>query len=221
MQSLSSADFRPLAATPALGEDEIHLWFFPHWEKVRDAAASPAVRRLLAGYVGQPADGLRIERDDLGKPRLAGARLQFNLSHAASALLCGVSRGIPLGVDVEAVGRRIRAVPELARRWFAAREAAALLALPEAAQQRAFLRLWTGKEAVLKCSGAGIGAGLDRVEFELTDDGSLGSLRGGGSWQVWMLAPDAAHLGALAHCNEHARVRAFVTPAIAAEPQSG
>lgn len=220
MQSLGPADFHPLAAPPVLGDAEIHLWFFPHWEKVRDAAASPCVRRLLAIYLGQPADALQIERDELGKPRLVGARLQFNLSHTAASLLLGVSREIPLGVDLEAGGRRTRAVPELARRWFAAAEADALTALPEAEQQLAFLRLWTGKEAVLKCSGSGISSGLDRVEFELAADGSLRGLRDRGSWQMWTLAPDAAHIGALAYRGAPARVRAFVTQAIAAGPQS-
>jgi 4'-phosphopantetheinyl transferase len=221
MHSLAAADFRPLAAPPVLGDGEIHLWFFPHWEKVRDAAASFPVRRLLAAYLGQPIHTLRIQRDDHGKPQLAGACLHFNVSHTASALLVGVSRDIPLGVDLEAVGRRTRAVAELARRWFAPGEAGALATLPEATQQLAFLRLWTAKEAVLKCSGLGISSGLDRVEFELASDGSLLGLRDTASWQVRGLAPDGAHVGALAHRGETALVSAFVTQAIAAGTQSG
>lgn len=226
MYVFTPMDFRaPPLPPPPLGDAEIHLWFFPHWEKRREAATSPPVRELLAAYVGCAPDALRVERDEFGKPRLADARLQFNLSHTASALLLGLSRDISLGVDLETARRPVRSVPELAQRWFTPREARQLAALPAAAQQTAFLRLWTCKEAVLKCSGRGIGAGLDRVEFELSARAEVERLRAApddaDTWQLTLLAPDADHLGAMAWRGPPLAVRAFVTQAIAAAAQSG
>jgi len=198
MRLLTAADFAPAAVPPMLGDEEIHLWFFPHWQKRRDATGAPAVRALLGAYLGIAAEQLRFASGTHGKPELADTALQFNLSHTGDALLLGVSRDTALGVDLEARNRRTRAVAELAQRWFNASEAAVLGAQPEAEQQSAFLRLWTCKEAVIKCSGTGIGAGLDRIEFELSASAQVRGVRGNLDWQVLGLEPDAAHLGALA-----------------------
>lgn len=219
MQQLAAAAFQPAAAPPQLAAGEIHLWFFPHWEKQREATGAVPVRALLAAYLRVGPETLLFERGEHGKPGLAG--LQFNLSHTGTALLLGVSRDVELGVDLERSTRPVRTLPELAQRWFAPREAQVLAALPEAAQTPAFLRLWTCKEAVLKCSGAGISSGLDRVEFELSSAGSIEGMCGEEPWQVLALAPDAAHIGALAFRGKPAPVRAFVMQAIAAEAQSG
>jgi len=226
MHALAPSDFRPAPpAVPALGAAEIHLWFFPHWERTRDAANAAEVRTLLAAYLDVGTAALQIERGEHGKPRLADMPLEFNVSHAGTALLLGVSRHIALGVDLEAVRRRVRSLPELAQRWFTPHEAQCLAALPEAAQQLAFLRLWTCKEAVLKCSGRGIGAGLDSVEFELSMRADVQRLRAApdddAAWQVTTLTPDTDHLGALAWRGPAVPVRAFVTQAIAAAAQSG
>ena len=101
----------------------------------------------------------------------------------------------------------------------------ALTALPHPQQHAAFLRLWTCKEAVLKCLGSGISFGLDRVEFELSDTGDVGGMCSpparGEPWQVRALIPDAAHVGALAWRGNPLLVRAFVMQAIAGAAQSG
>ena len=211
-------EFVPAQTPQPLPDDAIHLWFFPQWEKPPDTTDSPALRNLLAGYLDHRAASLRFERGEHGKPRLAG--LQFNLSHTGNALLLGVSRHIELGVDLESATRPVRSVAELARRWFAPGEAQALAALPETVRSPAFLRLWTCKEAVLKASGAGISSGLERVEFELSSAGLVRGMRGGEPWRVLALAPDDAHIGAIAFRGKSVPVRAFVTQAIAAEAQS-
>lgn len=221
MRLLAAADFRSATAPPALGDDEIHLWFFPHWQKLHAATDAPAVRALLGAYVGLAPDRLRIGRGEHGKPQLVDAALQFNLAHTGNALLLALSRSIAVGVDLEARNRHTRALPELAQRWFAPREAQVLAALPEAAQQVAFLRLWTCKEAVLKCSGLGIGVGLQRIEFELSAQAQVCAVRADAGWQLLALEPDAAHLGALAWRGQSVQVRGFVTQAIAAAAQSG
>ncbi|RYF11621.1 MAG: 4-phosphopantetheinyl transferase family protein [Deltaproteobacteria bacterium] len=60
-----------------------------------------------------------------------------------------------LGVDVEASGRHISAL-RLAQRYFAPSEIATLQRLSGEPQRRAFLTLWTLKEAYLKVLGRSI-----------------------------------------------------------------
>jgi 4'-phosphopantetheinyl transferase len=201
------------------------LWFFPNWEKSRDATAAPAVRNLLAAYADCAPDAVHVERGEHGKPRLLNARLEFNLSHAGNALLLGLSRDVALGVDLELATRPLRSIVELAQRWFAPREADALAALAETQRHAAFLRMWTCKEAVLKRLGHGISFGLHRVEFELTAAGEVQGVTEApndvAAWQVVELAPDVAHFGALAWYGKSVVVRAFVMQGIAAATQSG
>jgi 4'-phosphopantetheinyl transferase len=218
--------FVPASSPQPLADDEIHLWFFPQWETTRDAVESPALRALLASYLDRPAADLRFARCDRGKPHLTGGELEFNVSHSAGALLLALSRNVELGVDLEAAARRTRSVPELARRWFAPSEADALAALPSAQQHTAFLRLWTCKEAVLKCLGHGISFGLHRVAMELSAHAEVSGLRtdidtGGVPLQLAILAPDAAHVGALAWRGKRVPVNAFAKQPIAGAAQSG
>ena len=204
-----AADFALASPPQPLANDEIHLWFFPQWKKTSDAAVSAPVRGLLSAYLDRPVETVRIERGEHGKPRVVDARLEFNLSHAADALLLGVSHTMPLGVDLESARRHVRSTAELARRFFHPAETAALERLAEPARQAAFLRLWCAKEAVLKAHGRGIGFGLDRVEFE-TDSAGKVAPAAGNPWQVLTLDPAPAYLGALAWLGPVSRVRAFV-----------
>ena len=207
--ALAEKDFTPAAAAQPLSEQEFHLWFFPRWEGLSDAAEALPVRALLAAYLDRCADAIRIERGEHGKPRVADARLEFNLSHTSDALLLGVSRNLPLGVDLESAQRHVRSASELARRFFHPSEAAALERVAEPGRQAAFLRLWCAKEAVLKAHGRGIGFGLDRVEFAINSSGAVVP-SAGNPWQVLALAPAPGYLGALAWRGPVSRVRAFV-----------
>ncbi|HEX6833777.1 MAG TPA: 4'-phosphopantetheinyl transferase superfamily protein [Rudaea sp.] len=222
MEFLGPGDFAETAQAPPLGDD-IHLWLLP-WSRLEGKTAeSPAVRARLADYLGTTSDALRIDYDVHGKPRIIGHALEFNASHSADRLLIAVSRGQPLGVDIE-TNRRERPWIELARRFFTPDETAALQSAAPAAQRGIFLALWSCKEAVLKAHGTGIRFGLQRVEFSLDDRGAVAALRAIGAeagqaaqWNVIGLAPDTGSVGALAWHGPARRVRAF-TPARA---QSG
>jgi 4'-phosphopantetheinyl transferase len=73
--------------------------------------------------------------------------------------LLAVSRAEPIGVDVEAL-RPMPDALDLAQRFFSAGEADALGALDPADRDRAFLRMWTRKEAYLKGLGLGLSGNL-------------------------------------------------------------
>lgn len=83
----------------------------------------------------------------LGKPYFPGhPDVHFNLSHTDGAVLAGLSDR-PLGVDIE----KIRPVGQ-----------AAMRRLADTGSEEAFFQSWVRREALAKCSGAGVGAALSR-----------------------------------------------------------
>ena len=65
-------------------------------------------------------------------------------------------------------------VESIARSHFSPAERAEVLAAPEKERMRVFLRVWTLKEAVLKCTGDGLAGGPDRLETTLDPPGVAG-----------------------------------------------
>lgn len=219
IRQFTAAEFLPAQPPQALGRDEIHLWFCSRWEGIpRAVAESPYVHALLASYLGCAPGDLHIVRDGHGKPRLADAPLEFNVSHSGGAVLIGVSRDQPLGVDLE-LSRRSRPVLGLARRYFHPDEAAALTALPEAGRQGAFLRLWSCKEALLKAQGRGIAFGLHRIVFALDSAGAVTGLQAidgelAADWSIRRLSPVAGAAAAVAWRGAECTIRTFQASAI-------
>jgi len=159
----------------------------------------------LAQVLGRAPETIGVERDTRGRPYLTGDALRdmdVNWSHSGERLMAAFARGVRLGVDLEFQRPRRNALA-LAERFFASTEAAQLRALPEAAREIAFTRLWCAKEAVLKAHGHGISYGLDRVVFALDGniwrlircEGELGSAQG---WTVHAFTPHPGYLAALA-----------------------
>ena len=99
-----------------------------------------------------------FEYGEHGKPSLVGRPdIHFSLSHCREAAICVVSDR-PVGVDVESVHRYNET---LARYTMNDEEMAEILAAES--PDLAFTRLWTQKEALLKCTGEGIGNDLKNV----------------------------------------------------------
>ncbi|WP_102225042.1 4'-phosphopantetheinyl transferase family protein [Acidimangrovimonas sediminis] len=160
-------------------------------------AARAGLRRVLAGYLGSDPAALTFHYGPQGKPSLPGGPA-FNLSHAGGwAALAVCDADLPLGLDIEAH----RAVePEVAERFFAPAEAAALRGLRGPARETAFFRLWTRKEALVKAVGQGLSLPLD--SFAVTVDAAARLLRldhdDAAAWTLTDLAPGAGLQGALA-----------------------
>jgi 4'-phosphopantetheinyl transferase len=164
-------------------------------------------RTVLAGYAHDVAPGdLRFVVGEHGKPALAAEfiplGLHFNLAHTRGLVAMVVGREATIGVDVENVAARTAPLP-IAHRFFTAREATDLAALPPAEQTARFYALWTLKEAWLKATGIGIGAGLRHVSFEFeshhqvlgatfTDDDAH-------CWTFWQARPTPQHQLAVAY----------------------
>lgn len=123
-----------------------------------------ALRSILAGYLGRDPARVPLARARGGKPFLSGhAAPQFNLAHSGDLVLCAVSGVGEVGIDVEHV-RRSLDVELLTRDVLSEQEQHQVASVPAADRARVFLRYWTGKEAILKASGAGLSLPLDALE---------------------------------------------------------
>ncbi|MBF6025999.1 4'-phosphopantetheinyl transferase family protein [Lysobacter niastensis] len=170
----------------------------------------PLARAWLGEALGIAADALPLVRDERGRPRFVGglAGWDCNWSHSGDGLVVALGEGVQLGIDLERLRPRARAL-ELAARFFTPPELDWLHAAPSAAvRDHAFLRLWCAKEAVLKAHGQGISFGLHRLRFGETGtpyqpgglclvecDPELGEPS---QWRLKELQPAPDYLGALA-----------------------
>lgn len=127
-------------------------------------AASRAMQRVLGGhYLGVPADRVAIGRrcalcgdDSHGRPYLVdGGGVDYSVSHSGTLVVAGYARDARVGVDLEADDRRTDH-ELLSGQVLAPAERDSLVGLTGDAARRAFLRLWTRKEAVLKLTGHGL-----------------------------------------------------------------
>jgi 4'-phosphopantetheinyl transferase len=172
--------------------------------------AEPLARAWLGQALGLDGEALPLLRDDRGRPRLHGSLADWdcNWSHSGDGLVVALGEGVQVGIDLERLRPRARAL-ELAARFFTGPELAWLHAAPSTAvRDHAFLRLWCAKEAVLKAHGHGVSFGLHRLRFdEDRTGGHSGSLRlvecdptlgEPSQWQLLEMQPAPGYLGALA-----------------------
>ncbi|WP_109124656.1 4'-phosphopantetheinyl transferase superfamily protein [Dyella sp. C11] len=191
-----------------LGDDDIHVWRLAYDH--HDGRAP--LLSMLGAYLGIPAANVELEASEHGRPSLAGSQrdaLSFNWSHSHDQALIAIARGVVPGVDLERLRPHPKAVP-IARRYFSPDETTALESLPDGQRDRAFLELWTAKEAVLKALGRGLAFGLHRLSIlgpsELP---VLHRLEGyeAQQWQLHRLILDDAHVGTLAWQGGPRRIR--------------
>ncbi len=133
------------------------------------------VRTMLSRYAPVLPTEWRFGTNQHGRPEILnrppGVRdLRFNLSHTEGLIACAVTVAREVGVDVEYVGRLL--VYDVADRFFAPREAAALRALPAADQPLMFFDFWTLKESYIKARGLGLAMPLADFAFRLDPPGA-------------------------------------------------
>ena len=117
------------------------------------------VDKWMSGLADEKVDGLmdEWEYNEHGKPtfRLSplASRLYFSISHCKTGIAV-VLDDHPVGIDIESIRK---ADEELIERTMNAEEKAQIMAKgQEDGRARAFTRLWTQKEAVVKMLGTGI-----------------------------------------------------------------
>lgn len=200
LDSLGIADAEPAALLSA--EEREHAARF-HF--ARDAARYRLCRAMLrlglGWYLGRNPCELVLRTGKFGKPFITDKGLFFNVAHSAGQGAIAFSTRGEVGIDVEAADRSVE-VMDIASAYFTARERY-LIAAAGPEQLRAFLRIWTRKEAVLKAVGCGIPQGLNRVDVTrglVTFDGEeiTPGDYGKSEWQVRDLAPAEGFAGAIA-----------------------
>jgi 4'-phosphopantetheinyl transferase len=173
-----------VAALPELGLESVPSRVLSVDERGRAARLQSDVRRsefvsgrvllrlLLGAYTGMPAEEIRIAYGRFGKPALADAEgdanVTFNTSCSHGLALYGIARGREVGVDVE---RLQPGFPcnEIAQRYFCPAERERLSQLSGSALTQTFFGYWSAKEALLKARGDGLSAGLDDVDLHELD----------------------------------------------------
>jgi len=166
-----------------------------------------AVREILGGYLGIPAQDIRFSYEANGKPQVVEDRnprqLRFNISHSSGLAVIAVACGRAVGVDVEKIGLDVEYL-ELAERFFSTNEYKALSALPSSRLARAFFACWTRKEAFIKACGDGLSFPLSEFSVSTDPDAPATLLeartdpRAATRWSLATLEPREGFIGALA-----------------------
>jgi 4'-phosphopantetheinyl transferase len=182
------------------GERAQHARF--HFQRDRDLylVAHALLRTTLSRLCAVDPRDWRFRTEEHGKPELAGpvCDLRFNLSHTRGLVMLGVTRALDLGVDVERIDPT-RSSDEIAERFFAPKEAAAVRGAPALR----FFEYWTLKEAYLKACGVGLGLPLECFGFELAPPAPRISFEppivdDPACWQFVQLFPAEGHVAAVA-----------------------
>lgn len=150
----------PTADLELLSEDERAraAWLQMPGDQRRYVAAAALLRRVVGAAVGIEPASLAVQRTcprcgrPHGRPVVRGSGLHVSVTHAGNVAGVAVTAVGPVGLDVEAEGRALR-LPRTA--YLGPGE--------HAADDRAKVRYWTRKEAVVKATGDGVRAGLAGV----------------------------------------------------------
>lgn len=121
-----------------------------------------SVRNILGDYLKCPPAQVNLSTNPYNKPQLCPQKepvnLQFSISHSANRAVIALALDAPVGIDLEFRHRKPN-IQALLRRYFSPKTAAEIEALPEAARNEAFLRVWTRFEAYKKAMGTGLRGG--------------------------------------------------------------
>jgi 4'-phosphopantetheinyl transferase len=128
-------------------------------------AARALVRAVLARYRPFDPTSWQFRTGRWGKPEIdpLGA-LRFNLAHHPTLVVCAVTEGREVGIDVEPLSRSA-AIAEVAETVFAPAELAELATLEDTERADRAVTLWTLKEAYIKARGMGLSLPLRDLAF--------------------------------------------------------
>lgn len=134
------------------------------------------LRLILASYVNQPPEKIKIKKQSHGKPYLLEyPELVFNLSHSADTLIIAISKKGQMGIDIEFSKPRNN-LARLVSKCFANEEALYWHNLPDQQKISMFYDFWTKKEAFVKATGRGIALGLEQCVLNINKPDSFSQL---------------------------------------------
>ena len=125
------------------------------------------LRHLISEQLTENTDVV-LSREHSGRLVMFGAPgWHISLSHCSGRVAVILAQA-PCGVDIE-VFRGV-AWQKITRRYFARSEQAWLESLPEMKAKKAFLQLWTLKEAGVKAMGKGLANHLASLAFDISGE---------------------------------------------------
>jgi 4'-phosphopantetheinyl transferase len=205
--------------------------FMREGDRATYVAAHAMLRVALSRSAPLEPEAWRFRTGPHGRPEIDGPAerhgLRFSLSHTAGFAICAITTDVPVGVDVEATGRRTPL--DVAQRCFAPEERDALDALPPPRRPERFLEHWTLKEAFLKALGVGLTYPMSRVRFTLVPGAPVRVAvppdleTDPEAWRFESWRPDEGYLAALAVRSEGApcEMRAGPCEMPGPEPSAG
>lgn len=155
-------------------------------DRVRFIVGRAAARWILASYCSVSPDRIQFRRGSHGKPALLtpSASVEFNVSHSGEYVMVAVTSDTECGVDIECARPRAEEI-SIAANYFSGQEMEWL-----SRTEAGFLRLWTGKEAIVKALGGGLSVPLCDFDITRVLEGSTSSItistRGHVPRTVWL-----------------------------------
>lgn len=197
--------------------DRAHVSRFVFERDRTVALASRALQRLaLSQCVNVTPDAWSFAAVDGGKPYVSAPAsehdLQFSVANCVGLVACAVTRGRPIGLDVEPA--RPDVMYDVVERCWTRRERAHLESVPLAARLRRFAETWTAKESYVKARGVGLALDLRDVDIDLDVDPpqlTVAERSGadGAAWRLFSWFPIETHAAAL--CVHHENRDVHVT----------
>ena len=140
-------------------EEERAARFRFEQDRARWIRAHSALRRILAHASGISAEAIRFTLGPHGKPALANVEgVEFSLSHAGSWAMVAVTKGVPVGIDIERIRENVNMAALLRR--------LGETELPDSPAD--LFRMWNRREARTKALGGPL-LELPRADFRLCD----------------------------------------------------
>ena len=132
-------------------------------DQLRFVRAHGLLRCLLGQVTGQVQEGLSFTNNEHGKPELdLPGSLHFSMSTSEDQLVIATSETGPIGVDVECMKPiDVSLMLPMVRH----ETDDVILDLDKTERLKAFFRLWTGKEAILKALGTGFQANPREIDL--------------------------------------------------------
>jgi 4'-phosphopantetheinyl transferase len=176
-------------------------------DRERFIFARAALRNILSKYLDTEPRVIRFQYGLYGKPELVPefrkVDLLFNLAHSHEMVVCGVSHGRQLGVDVEYL-QQIPDLEQIVSTAFSPNEQADWYELEPSQKLQGFYDCWTRKEAYVKARGDGLSLRLQAfdVSFVPAKPAALLATRFDSGevrhWSLHAFSPANGYVGALA-----------------------
>jgi 4'-phosphopantetheinyl transferase len=173
-------------------------------DRLRFITARAALRILLGRYLNQLPERLCFSVNSHGKPWMQMSTgqpdLRFNLSHSGNVVVLAFALQAEVGIDVETV-REMQDMEAVAKLCLSSAQFRAFCQLPRGdASVRAFYRIWTRKEALIKALGTGLSQTLSDFDVTFHDHEPPRLIRadsGFGNVSAWTLydlsVPETCH----------------------------